>query len=506
MNTIKPRLSGNPSAANLIPPQYSRWNLRETVGILFLVAALAFLLALFSSGGHWTDWPTSSTYYDQLGDAFLHGQLNLLTEPDPRLAAIPNPYGNVPEGIHFLWDASYYQGHYYLYWGPVPALGVMLFRAIFHQPAGDNAIVLIAAMGILVFAVLILLWLRNEYFREQPVWLLNLAIIPVVLGSPLLWILNRPMVYEAAVASGQMLLLAGLYFILPALRTADHRAARYALAALCWALAAGARLTLAGAVGVLAMAAAIVLLRGALSHRALAAKLAALWVPLIAGVLLLGGYNYYRFRTPLESGFRYQLTLIDYTQPAIHIYTMRSIPINLFNYIGRNVSLQPAFPFIKPIEGKATFNPLPIRPPLPYSSEPVTGLLFSAPYLLCGLGLLLAGISRIRSTAPDQPMQIVAAFQKMLSSPIDFLGVTLAAAGLFVFVPLLLYFYCSERFVLDFVPLFLLLAAVGAWKAYEFTQPRPSWRAIMRGLIVGSALWTATASILLAVTGYGSHW
>src|SRR5437867_10278914 len=47
---------------------------------------------------------------------------------DPRLMALSFPYDmKAREGIEYLWDASYFNGHYYLYFSPLPAL-------IFYMP------------------------------------------------------------------------------------------------------------------------------------------------------------------------------------------------------------------------------------------------------------------------------------------------------------------------------------------------------------------------------------
>ena len=52
-------------------------------------------------------------YYNYLADAFLHGQLPLRLLPPTTQ------------------DLSFYQGQYYLYWGPLPAIILMPFVALF---------------------------------------------------------------------------------------------------------------------------------------------------------------------------------------------------------------------------------------------------------------------------------------------------------------------------------------------------------------------------------------
>src|SRR5688572_16233902 len=56
---------------------------------------------------------TETAYFNFLADSFLHGQLHL------RL---------MPETLH---DISFFNGKYYLYWPPMPAIVLMPFVAVF---------------------------------------------------------------------------------------------------------------------------------------------------------------------------------------------------------------------------------------------------------------------------------------------------------------------------------------------------------------------------------------
>src|SRR5437879_2208001 len=80
-----------------------RWVLLWEHPALSLVLALVLYTALALQ--HGSLWHTSPiAYYNYLADAFLHGQLHL------RLA---------PPTTH---DLSLFDGRYYLYWAPLPAI------------------------------------------------------------------------------------------------------------------------------------------------------------------------------------------------------------------------------------------------------------------------------------------------------------------------------------------------------------------------------------------------
>src|SRR3954447_9790086 len=64
-------------------------------------------------------------YYPSLAEGFFHGQLSMDERPRPELLALGNPWDPAERGrvdAWGLWDASYYNGRYYMYWTAVPVL------------------------------------------------------------------------------------------------------------------------------------------------------------------------------------------------------------------------------------------------------------------------------------------------------------------------------------------------------------------------------------------------
>jgi hypothetical protein len=483
------------------PRSFIRW---ETAGMALLVVSLGFLFTYFSSGGHWNDWPTSSSYYNQLADGFLQGKPYLLTEPPPQLTALPNPYTQAArKGISVIWDASYYHGHYFLYWGPIPSVGIAIVRLFADLFIGDYVVTLIASCGSLLFLALILWRLYRQFFPHLSVWLVYLGTMAVTLGSPFLWILNRPMVYEGAIASAQMFLLAGIYFFLPVFSASQrYQPWRYFLSATCWMLGIACRISILGAIGVFVIAAILLIIRGRFSRSKLWVALLSLMVPIFIGASLLCSYNFVRFGNPIETGLQYQFTDNDYTNPANPMFTFWAMPLNIYNYFGRHVHLLRSFPFVKPIDGKVTYHPLPFLIPTLYYAEPVTAIPLSAPFALSilGLGFSLPSMRKIL------PTNLPSILETEMDRRFRFFWMCLLAAMLAIFVPLMFYWYAAERFALDFLPLALILAACGAWKLKETTDTIHRYQKLVFFVITGMALWTSAMSILLAVMGYGNHW
>ena len=80
---------------------------------------------------------TDTAYFNYLADAFLHGQLYLRM---------------IPEATR---DLSFFKGHYYLYWPPMPAVVLMPFVALFGVDFSDVFFnVVLASLNVALVAAL----------------------------------------------------------------------------------------------------------------------------------------------------------------------------------------------------------------------------------------------------------------------------------------------------------------------------------------------------------------
>ena len=99
------------------------------------------------------------TYYDELADAFLHGQTYLLRDPPAEMMALKDPWDpneNVPyryvsfpagtryPGVH---DLALFNGRLYLQWGPLPALLLIPLRMIAGHDLPMGIVVLLVAFA-----------------------------------------------------------------------------------------------------------------------------------------------------------------------------------------------------------------------------------------------------------------------------------------------------------------------------------------------------------------------
>ncbi len=461
-----------------------------TLGIVLLVELLYVWQV---SAGRMSVWPQSSDYFGLLGNAFKHGQIALVERPAPELLALPNPYEpRERNGFKdFIWDASLYNGNYYLYWGPVPGLVMAGVSSLTPLEIGDQGLVFAFLSAALVFSALLLLALRRRFFPRLPWGLTALTVLAAGLANPLPWLLSRPSVYEAAIAGGQCFLMAGLYWAFTGLAEARPSAWRLFLAGACLALTVGSRTTLAFTVVFLGLAVLWRLLRAGQGWKSLAAALA-FGLPLLAGAAALAWYNAARFGSIFEFGHRYQLTDINLITLYARgqVLSLSYLVPNLYSYLIRPLTFKAVFPFaFAPRIDPSMWPAFVSLPQTYYSPEPVTGLAFGVPLLWLAslpVGRLLLRLKR-RPAAPS-------AEERLFS----WWTVCLLGALLLELAPTLLFYYSSMRYLADVAPTGVILSALGLWGAWEAT--RGKWP--LRAALLLVLLATPAIGLALGFSGY----
>ena len=129
---------------------------------------------------------------------FKRGQLYLQEKPNAALLALNDPYNyQARKGIDFPWDASLYDGRYYLYWGPLPALLLTVFDDKFISKIGDHHLTFVFTAGLFIYIFVFSLVVWRHHFPKSPTWMFLLPIITMGLALPFTWILSTPRIYEA---------------------------------------------------------------------------------------------------------------------------------------------------------------------------------------------------------------------------------------------------------------------------------------------------------------------
>ncbi|MEK6750970.1 MAG: hypothetical protein AABZ00_01790 [Chloroflexota bacterium] len=469
-------------------------------------AIILVIYAFFITFGNFTTWKASTRYYSLLADAFGKGQLHVDVEPGKALLEANDPYSSEsrPAFDDDVWDLSLYKGKLYLYWGPVPALLLTPLQLFAHQLIADIYLVFFFFCGLLIFNSLIILKLWRLFFTDIPARNAAASIFLIGLILPILWSLNIPDVYEAAIGAGQFFLIGGMYFVILAFEKdikmlqppssatpgAWNIQKKYLfLAGFFWACSVGSR-----AINVLPTLFLTALTifwiwkkqSKPIDWKGIARLAASLLTPLALGAILIGWYNWARFDSPLEFGLRYQITIYNLNRDMPLTFQPDYLPFNIQAYILQPFEFISKFPFIQPIGFSHLLESLDITAPKLYASGRMTGILFYAPVLLLAF---LPFFSKNKAGNQNHPN-----LQK-------FILLLFGGSFLISFAAILFYFYGQMRFMADLISQVTLLAILGYWLVVRNSKMAKIRLHLANLLIVI----TITVSILLAFSSETSR-
>ena len=462
-----------------------------------ILLALAGIMAIWVyiwviSVGSFDKFPSGRDYYGLLARAFQMGQTHLLVEPGSDLLNLENPYDyKQRKDLDYLWDVTLYNGKYYLYWGPIPAVLGSIFSSATSIPVTDAGLVFTFVAGSALFSVLLLRAIKREY--AYPDWLYGGAALVLLVNIPLVWMLTRPKFYEVSAAGGMFFMMAGFYFLFLAFRSTPLSNFLLALAALSFGLAVGSRINLAPAIFFLGLVMLwrIYSLRGERLSDSLSAFLSVV-IPLLAVAASLAWYNYIRFGSILEFGHHYQLTGASVTPIFNDTMSLDYVLPNLYNYFLRFPNISAEFPFVTLGWIREDMWPSFIQPPAGYYyTDPVGGLPFIVP--LIGLVILLGLRSLWRSLNGDVEIRT--------SDSAGWLTFALLGYCLIQTIVLLMYITSNMRYLVDIAQETILLLVVFAGSYMRtFAINRFQKKVVGMIWVLASAL-TVIMGLLIGITG-----
>ena len=349
--------------------------------------AVAIVISLwYFTSGKMTVWVPYSNYFDLQADGFLAGKLYLGEKPPAALVGLADPYQlqNRANVGYYLWDASLYEGRYYLYWGPVPALMAATVK-LFHPAwvVEDQYLIFFSIAGLAAVLAAMFYWLYKRHFQKIPGWLVLGLTLLGVLNTPVFWLVNRPDVYEAAIAIGQFFLILGFYIALRGMESQKHQVLLLALAGFFWGAAIGSRVELGlgiAWIGPPGLPFPDPQIRK--KARIIIAAMLALILPLVIWGAGLAWFNYARFGNILETGHRYQLTRAGVPPDFQGIFSASFILPNIYNLFARPFDVYiHYFPFLYTPIINSSMWPRLFYPHDPnyYFSPPITGIFIAIP-------------------------------------------------------------------------------------------------------------------------------
>lgn len=434
-----------------------------------------------------------SGYYPQQTKGFLKGQLNLPLEPEAGLLALPDPYDPVANWPYREHDLVLYNRHYYIYWGPFPALVLMPLMAIFKTwKASDFHIAYFFTVAMLLFFRFIVYEIRRAIVPQAPEWTELIGILLLSLGTPLLFTLKRPSVYEASIITAQAMMLGGIYLILR-MKHSQITVWLALLSSLCFGAAICSRLTILPAcmwalfMGLWLFWASDHPQAGRLSMKQRFTVTLCLILPFILSLIGYGWFNWARFGSPFESGQRYQLSTDNVKKTYDSIISVAYMPANIYNYLIRPLTFQAAPPYVLSIWEKHQFPAFIHIPETFRNNESIAGIWTSTPLTLLALLPITHQLLAWRKPEVRQWRWYVWCLT----------GMTMACL-----MPLLIFAGGTMRYILDFLPTMLVLTTIAIWILQQWLTRHMRWQKPL--YMLGSILlmYSLIVGILLSQTGY----
>lgn len=451
------------------------------------VTAVILVYAFFASHGRF-EFPSitwdqafgqpGSSYYASQAEGFRRGQLSMAHRPDPKLLALARPYdfeARQRNEVPYLWDASLYDGRYYLYFSPLPAL---LFHLPFRGLSGRYPHDITAGLFFAIWAFLMSAALVRRalaLMRRRPhvplwIWLLMLGagnLVPVVI------VFCR--IYEIAILCGAAMSATFAFVLLRFLESPTTSRLLWSSFWLALAVVARPNLALLGVV----LLAAVFVRRRADWPKALAL----LAIPLLTIGSASATYNYARFGHPLEFGARYQLTYMDMAEHRVCSCRTPREAVRLINtagiYVGAPLRIGGEFPFvhltIQYLDWKLSFN---------HRTDGVGGLMVVMPVAV--IGSILAAVVALRRPARDDGTRG---------------GLLILAGGWLTLLGLSTCWYATARYQLDFMFLITAGAVIGIEAALTMLEEANVRVAPLRAALIASAAYSIVLGILLGFTG-----
>jgi hypothetical protein len=449
-----------------------------------LIAAVGLMMAFYTWTVSTTRWttqprPDSGYYYALMSNAFLAGQLDLLIKPAPALLALPDPYDPAAnEGLR-VHDANLYKNKYYLNYGPVPALILFMpFRALSGLDFSEPLAVGIFCSLALLFEVLIVVLLTRRFLPETPFWLLVAAVPALGFGNGLAFLARRPLHYEVAIASGQAFVFAAIYFYLAG--TLGERVHRrwILIGSILLGLAGGARFPMYAA-GLIPL---VLFLKYVVEHHrepwiAHVRMALTFFAAIAVCVFFLGLYNYLRFDSWTEFGFKYTLQAWKSARTYKFLDSSHVLP-GLFYYLLCPPYVNAVFPFFHNAPGMI------LGPNENYYLEYATGLFPTAPVSISLLASPFILWQWRRGSLGPLALATTAS-----------LAVGSALLGFYAF------WAAIYRYQVDFAT-FWLIPAILFWGWAISVRARTDWRrTLLAGTFVVSVVLTVAIGVAYSLAG-----
>lgn len=327
---------------------YSQRNLKQNVALL-LIIDIGILLIFFINNGCLSTG--NDMYSEKLVKALSQGEVSISDAPDSdKLDALNDPYDAVERGKlqrdnDYIWDAAYYNHKYYVYFGALPALLLMVpFYLITKKFMISSVATLIFSLMSIPILTLITKKVFQKYFKEAPFKYMALNALMMILGTVLVWINVAPRFYELVTVAGFFFATLGYLLILDCEKENGKISYKEMFfGALSMAASVACRPTQLFASFLIVPILLRIFIKNIKEKKDIIKNILVVAIPYLTIATILMIYNNARFGRPFEFGEKYQLTVNNMQKLDLRLSLLPTgILCNLFGL----PKFQGFFPFL----------------------------------------------------------------------------------------------------------------------------------------------------------------
>lgn len=471
---------------------------------LFLTSIFILLFYLWTASNGIFDVlePTEGPqdYHNMLADAFLHGQTFLRTMPSEQLLNLPDPYDPIANLNFRLHDASLYNGKYYLYFTPIVALFILApFKLLTgYFLSAPLVMALLSYIGTIAGFLSLRKLSKKLLPAKLDFWVSLSCLLALSLVTTIPFSLRRPLFYEMCqIAAYTSLMVAVYYFVCSV--TEEKLSYKVSVFGLFLGFTFLSRPSQLFSCIILGLG--MLFLRYIKFHdsrKTILQLIIRVGIPVLSITIGMLIYNYVRYGSIGEFGINYQLTGSFNAHKNV-FFSLRYIPLNIYNYVWSVPSFDRIFPFVHPKDAGLPiffmyyFYHIPYEKAYEYASSLNYG--FEEPIGLLGVPLFYLPIFLLQYCCELYNRYKVSLLIAILFMAVG--GVSMVAVSQICIA--------ATRYMIDFAPMILLsvLFSYAVFLAFLAEKSKKVLYHVGRLLFFLAAFVSSVMSIGLSLSGHG---
>lgn len=319
--------------------------------IFFVFYSISFILMISNA----TVMNDPYIPYKELAASLDAGQVSLLEhsshdhDHDHDYLENPDDYSAIETAeVEYRYDFAYYEDHYYVYHGILPCL--LFYLPIYHLTGLHMPNSLPVFFCCLLFGIGLVCLMRQiiiRYFSKTPFALLVLLTLTGLFGCQLPFFITQPHTYHLTVICAVMLAVWGMYFWLSSLRWEERPASLFRLfiGSLCMALVAAVRpaILIYSLIAIPLFGRIWFTKREDFNKKDKIRMMASFAIPYVVVAVPVMYYNYIRFGSVFEFGYKYNLTNMDAGNISFSLEKMWAA---VYGYLIKIPDIRYKFPYL----------------------------------------------------------------------------------------------------------------------------------------------------------------